>query len=689
MNKETIIVPSGVRFISEWENFKLFEFPYILDKKIPGCGFTEYCLTSPDDLILCSPRKILLENKNEQHLGEVFYFKNEFEISLRVDKDLQTHCIRNSRCHGSPLSSILTAEKIRKIEEEKREEERKRIEHLELLKSKLITYILDCRLKGRAAKIIVTYDSFKLIKGILQELGHMSNFHVIIDEFQSIFTDSRFKSDTELEFLGQLQDLQKVCYVSATPMIESYLDALKEFKDLPYYELDWEFDCPGRVLKPDLQVRVIKSVTSEALRIIQEYKSGVFAKAVEYDDSGNLIEIESREAVFYVNSVKNIVTIINKAELKPEEVNILCADTLENKKKLRKDLGKNYEIGTVPLRNKPHKMFTFCTRTVYLGADFYSKCARTFILSDANIETLSVDITLDLPQILGRQRLTDNPWKNRAELYFKTLKTSKSLTKEDFESLIQKKLKSSQNILKGFDLLQNNPDPEPCQEYKEMLDLQVNVLNYQKDYVCLNKHGGKNSYPVLNQLVMISEKRAFDVQQIDYKDRFTVFNKLACNGLSHDLGLILATFNSYSDFYSKMKFLCELDLMEEVKLLILDQSPIMYKNYYLGLGPDKLKSIGYSITKANKVMGDKNRLKLEVVKSKILSTFEIGKRYSLYDIKSTLREIYCDSDYSKTPKAIDLAEFFEIKAVLIKDKETGKLVNGYKILSLKSLPPTD
>ena len=64
-------------------------------------------------------------------------------------------------------------------------------------------------------------------------------------------------------------------------------------------------------------------------------------------------------------------------------------------------------------------MFTFCTRTVYLGADFYSDNARSFILSDANIDCLAVDISLDLPQILGRQRSLTNPWKDSAEFYFK------------------------------------------------------------------------------------------------------------------------------------------------------------------------------------------------------------------------------------------------------------------------------
>ena len=37
---------------------------------------------------LDSPRKILLENKEEQHKDQVFYFRNELDSELDTDKDL-------------------------------------------------------------------------------------------------------------------------------------------------------------------------------------------------------------------------------------------------------------------------------------------------------------------------------------------------------------------------------------------------------------------------------------------------------------------------------------------------------------------------------------------------------------------------------------------------------------------------
>ena len=52
------------------------------------------------------------------------------------------------------------------------------------------------------------------------------------------------------------------------------------------------------------------------------------------------------------------------------------------------------------------------------------------------------------------------------------------------------------------------------------------TFNYRDDYVAVNRHGGNVLIPCLNKLVLISEERAFDIQQIDYKDRFSVFNTI-------------------------------------------------------------------------------------------------------------------------------------------------------------------
>ena len=46
MKKTILKVPKGIRYISDWTEFKdIFPtIPHIMDKTIPGCGFTEWCL---------------------------------------------------------------------------------------------------------------------------------------------------------------------------------------------------------------------------------------------------------------------------------------------------------------------------------------------------------------------------------------------------------------------------------------------------------------------------------------------------------------------------------------------------------------------------------------------------------------------------------------------------------------------
>jgi hypothetical protein len=158
----------------------------------------------------------------------------------------------------------------------------------------------------------------------------MNLFQVVVDEFQSIFIDARFKSTTEIELLYQLQDLQKVCFVSATPMLDRYLDMLPEFRDLPYYEFNWDREEPERIIKPDLDVKfTTRTLNEEAGKIIHSYQEGKFDTRL-----GKNGVVESREAVLFFNSVAGICQAIRSNNLHIEQCNILCAKNEDNNKKL-------------------------------------------------------------------------------------------------------------------------------------------------------------------------------------------------------------------------------------------------------------------------------------------------------------------------------------------------------------------
>lgn len=671
MDRKTIVVPAGYRYISEIPSFKLHDFPHILNKQIPGCGFTEYCITNNENVILCSPRKILLQNKYDQHKDEVFLVVNEFEQEPRTDKDL----VKLEKYKSSPYKTK------DEIEKEKQELENAKKNFFQELTKKLTGYINKCLFEERPIKILVTYDSYRLVKDILRFNYNNVDFRVIIDEFQSIFTDSKFKSDTELQFVSNLQGVQKVCYVSATPMIDKYLEMLDEFKNLPYYDLDWSSQDSSRVKRPMLYVKTLKAVYTEVKPIIEKYVNGNFDHRFVKDRNGKVRRIESKEAVFYVNSVNNITNIIKRAGLKPEQVNILVANTQDNIRKIQKRLGKKFDIGRVPLRDEPRKMFTFCTRTVYLGADFYSDNAQSFVVSDANIDTLAVDISLDLPQILGRQRLRENPWKDEATLFFRTVTSSNKKPEEEFNKKMDDKIECSEGLLKAFDEVSEKNQAYLSEVYQD----NARAWNYKKNFVAVNPvknpDGSIKLVPVFNNLVRVAELRAYEIQQVDYADRFTVFSELDklndTDVNNEEFTKFFEGFNKQKDRRRKLKFLCESSHLPGFRTILDNVPNKRFKEYIDTLGVDGCKSLSYKIEQIDKKLSVLS-FDLDKVRDVVYNTFEVGKSYTKSSIKLTLAKLYKDIGYKATAKANDLNCYFKTRETLISDglRRTA----GFKLL---------
>ena len=664
------VVPRGIRFISELgTDFRFYKLPVkcIINKQLPGCGFTEYCLRGPENVILCSPRKMLLKNKKDQHGRDVYLVINELEKEVAIDKDLSK--IDKSQIFMEKMDEIVHGKDT----------------VYNRLMNEIKDYLNERKYLGdKPAKILVTYDSYRIVKDILESLGIFQSFYTIIDEFQTILHDSKFKSNTELDFLYHLHQSHSALFVSATPMLEEYLNMLDEFDGLPYINMDWASQDPTRVLKPSLKVLTMKSVGTKLPEIIQSYKSENFESAVRMIN-GYPTKIVSDEAVFYVNSVNHITSIIKKCDLQPEEVNILCSDTPENLKRIQKKLGKRFTIGKVPLKGVKPKMFTFCTRTVYLGADFYSTCARSFIFSDSNIDSLAVDISEDLPQILGRQRLFKNPWKNEAIFYYRSTCDYRKISQEEFDKEIERKKRSTNNLLSAFSTALDDAKYDLAKTYQK----NTKSYNYKDDYIAVNEHRGGTLIPVLNNLVLVNEIRAFRIQQIDYKDRFTVFSTIH-NTLSSDdiinqkVSEFLREYQKLGTFKSKLKYLCEYGFSDEVAGIVLDQigEHDNIKSYYISLGSQKLRALGYDKYKIEKELGIVT-FSYELLESSIYSEFKVGDKLTLSSIKDRLDYLYKSISYTATPKATDLEKFFEIKNSSI--YEDGKKIKCYTLLKKKEI----
>lgn len=677
MDKYTVNVPKGVRYLGNWPEFNFSNFQnqhVIINKQITGCGFTEYALRCDFPIVLCSPRKMLMENKKKQHGDRIFLVKNiELDfISSNVEYDPQ------EKSTNRPLN--LGVEIQKSLEEYKLQENSIYIR----IKNELYNYLQTLPL-GLSPKIIVTYDSTYIIKKILEEWNLLDKYYFVVDEFQAILDDSRFKAGTELEFMNILQRIPSVLFVSATPMLDKYLEMLDEFKNLDYYQLDWEFLDPTRVQRPELKIRSIKSIIGAMRAVIQSYLDSKFEKVV-VERQGQLVEVESKECVIYVNSVNHIIRIIRDMRLTPDQVNILCSDTPENRKRLDKKLGKDYKIGSIPLKGEPHKMFTLCTRTVYLGADFYSECARSFIFSDSNSDCLSIDISMDLPQILGRQRLEENPWHNSAEFYYRVTCDYKKMTKESFDRIISNKVEETKNLL---NLWSKGTEAEQ-QSFSSRYQGFALIYKYKKDYISVNKESTGKLQPCFNNLVYVNDIRTFDIQQIDYADRFTVISNIDSKfgGLGLEENKYLKFFEKYKTLDTYVKrikaicdFLIEFPEAEEVILGNLSETDII-RQQLIAIGPHKIKGWGYNFTKINTAMGI-TIFDQSILEREIYSKFNIGDRLTKAEIKNTLRVIYDEVGYKKTPKANDLENWFKVKLIQITNNETSKRDAGFEIIEKK------
>lgn len=528
---QPIKVPKGIRYLSDWPNNPLnyiFTRPegssekFILDKKMPGCGLTHWCLTNEYPVILCSPRKILLENKADQLGNHVFLV--EMGSELGVDVVLNLPAIDGEKEEKRrDLKKINTKEKPREVI----------IGEFDKLQRDLTNYLNFKDSMGYPPKILVTYDSLGKILEIIDDYNRrgygipLENYTIVVDEFQSMFTDARFKGDTEHDLSTFLRayKVRSIFFASATPMMDKYLDMIDIFQDCEYTFLDWTSLDPTRLIRPTI---IAKGSTKPLRNVEQEiraYLRGDFTRHIEWENGKKKEEV-SRELIIYVNAVNRILSLIKTKDLglTPENTCILCARTPSNEKRL-KDIGGGWEIGRIPLAGEPRKMFTFCTSTVYLGADFYSDNARSIVLADVNISSLIVDISLDLPQIIGRQR-RNYRWSNEVTLYFQagTSPQDARLKKDLIEKKLQEKVNATKALMKMF----NGPYTEEQERESVVKSLtKGRGDNYEINYITIQKDSNSGSLTAEpNLFVYAAELRGLEVQCIDYADRFSVFNTI-------------------------------------------------------------------------------------------------------------------------------------------------------------------
>lgn len=648
MIKHYLKVPVGTQYIGNWKDYVMPTGHCIVDKGVTGCGYTEMCLTDSHNVILCSPRKMLLENKRDQHVKKgdknILYLENSYH------------------------------------EKQKNGEV---IDMRQRFRDTIYEHIKTCAALGQPVKFMITYDSAKYLIEYLKDSGNLDNYYIVADEFQSIFLDSFFKADIENNFVQDLQDCKNVIYLSATPMLDKYLEQVPEFANLDYYKIDWSES--GYVETIKLQHKRVRNLATEAERIIQQYLIGEYPILVL--DNGNVVQ--SKEAVLYFNSVAEILKIIKKCNLTPDQCNILCANDDTNIQKIRKSLKKGWNIGSIPLKGEQNKMFTFCTKTVYVGADFYSDNASTYIFADPNLRNLALDISLDLPQIVGRQRDRNNYFKNYITIFYKTLSEGKINTRKDFDEIQQERRNDTATALGIYAKCTAVEQDKYLRQIRKLIELN----KYSEDFVGISR---KTGLPVYNKFIELANERAWEVSQKEYQDQITVtkaFEALA-NTIPNELRtkddiiideFLEGKFYSTGNFSKKMRAYCEFvdKYKEDTYIMGIVNAKITdpkFRSYYNLLGTEGCRANSFQESIIKSILMD--NVNKDVLSIEIYNTFKPGTRMLKKDIKQMLGDIYNRINISTSPKAIDLGKWFDIKEIKILDN-SNKWSNGFELLAIK------
>ena len=170
------------------------------------------------------------------------------------------------------------------------------------------------------------------------------------------------------------------------------------------------------------------------------------------------------------------------------------------------------------------------------------------------------------------------------------------------------------------------------------------AYNYKDNYIAVNEHIGSDLRPVFNNLVLVSEMRSYEIQQVDYGDRFRVFNALGDQLLSFgELARYIKEIEDIKWFEDKMKYVYNLNLFpEQIKLILDNVSNTDLSKYYYSISSSRAGTLGYKKFALEKeYIAQKTSIKtVPQIENDILSTFQIGGKYSNVMIKDELKKIY-------------------------------------------------
>ncbi|WP_199488148.1 DEAD/DEAH box helicase family protein [Bacteroides sp. AF32-8BH] len=347
--------------IQEHDGFlDLEDLPHncIFNKVVTGCGGTTIALKNGENYVIVVPTTELIENKCYPPKDE-----NGNSIVWKAE---------NRKAGLSPVRNLFGLYGT----------------FTPTLKKGLKEYLS----KEGTKKIMCTYDKIPSLVSLIIP----KEYRLLVDEYHNLLKIYSYRKEAVEGVLEHFNEFKSYCFMSATPIAMDFKP--NALKDVEEYIADWKHIEPLTILP--YKTNRAYMLTANLIKAYQ--REGYIKKD----------ELKSYEAYFFINSVTEIKKILEYTHLTNDDCRIICADEDKN----RRTLGE-YQISS---STDAPKKFNFITSKSFEGVDFYSETGICYVVSNIHNEHTLLSVDMDIPQIAGRIRNTNNPFRNLVVHIFNT-----------------------------------------------------------------------------------------------------------------------------------------------------------------------------------------------------------------------------------------------------------------------------
>ena len=355
---------------------------------------------------------------------------------------------------------------------------------------------------------------------------------------------------------------------------------------------------------------------------------------------------QSDELFIFINSVSMIIDIVQFMELPKELYKVVCANTAENKDKLKII---DAEIDLNFLKNKK---INFITSTAFLGCDFYSKNGIKIIVTDVHKKFSMLDVNTQILQINGRIRDKENPF-NDLLIHVSNFKYQD----EETDNLINEKFAMSKKIEREFS--------------NDIIDVQKYNISRIRDFYL--KYDPANNIMKFDDVKYKAELLKNNVYSIHYKEPDELLKEYKSQNVSSGNVFYIIRENESIKNAIKERTLKEYyELYESIKDQYFNlsksvlESEIRKRDIDIPeevnvLGITKIRALKYSKPQIKtEMIFESNEFKIAVLAC-IRDQINTKRGYTSDEIKTLLNSIYERLNVKKKATAKELERYVKIK----------------------------